>query len=142
VQTPPGIGASISAWIGKTAPNGPEGVIMKSTTVKRHALLGIALLAAALTANLASAAPGNDEPRRAVVRYSDLDLSQPKDAQRLYRRIKGAAHAVCNNDPELDLGLLKAYKACMTKAVTDAVDQVQSAQVAAIRRSDMHLSRN
>src|SRR5579862_5747945 len=46
----------------------PEGVIMN--TAKRHALIGMGMLAAALTANLAVAATTGDEPRQAVVRYS------------------------------------------------------------------------
>jgi UrcA family protein len=97
------------------------------------------LLAAALTANLASAATADDGARQAVVKYSDLDLSQPNDARRLYRRIKQAAREVCENNPQSQLELLRRYKECMAKAVNDAVGQVQSTQVAAIHRSDMHL---
>jgi UrcA family protein len=111
---------------------------MKGST-KRHALTGMAMLAAALLANLASAAEPNEETAQTVVRYSDLDLSQPTDAHRLYTRIKAAAREVCNNSPGYDLKLMRAYHACMTKAVNDAVSQVQSVQVAAIRRADRHM---
>jgi UrcA family protein len=111
-------------------------------TAKRY-VLGMALLAAtALTANLASAATAEDEPRQAVVSYSDLDLSQANDAHRFYRRLKQAARQVCDNSPQSDLLLLNEYETCMSKAVADAVAQVQSVQVAAIHRADARLSKN
>lgn len=111
-------------------------------TAKRYALVGMAMLAAALTANLASAQTPSNEPRQAIVKYSDLDLSRPNDAHVLYRRIKQAARAVCDSYPNSDLRLLREYEMCLTNAVNDAVDQVQSVQVAAIHRSDTRLSKN
>jgi len=77
-----------------------------------------------------------------VVNYSDLDLSRPRDAHRLYSRIKHAARQVCDNYPSSDLHLLKAYETCLTKAINDAVAQVQSVQLAEIQRADMRFSRN
>jgi len=115
---------------------------MKSTTANRYALVATALLAASLTANLASAATPDDGPKQTVVNFSDLDLSRPKDAHRLYSRIKYAARQVCDNNPSSDLRLLKAYETCMAKAINDAVAQVQSMQVAAIHQADTRFSRN
>jgi len=109
---------------------------------KRYALVAMALLAGALTANLASAATPDNEPKQSVVNFSDLDLSRPQDAHRLYRRIKYAARQVCDNNPSSDLRLLEMYETCMAKAINDAVAQVQSAQVAAIHRADLRFSRN
>jgi UrcA family protein len=104
---------------------------MKSTA-KRHALLGIAMVAAVATANLATAAPEADEPQSTVVRYGDLDLSRPEDARRLYGRIKRAARMVCDNHPSSDIDRLNEYEKCLGQAVTAAVEKVQSAQLTAI----------
>jgi UrcA family protein len=97
---------------------------MKPTIAKRHALIGLATLAAVLTVNLASATPADDSVRSVVVRYSDLDLSQPADARRLYDRIKKAARAVCEANPFSDLAQLAQYRMCVSRAVRDAVDKV------------------
>ena len=105
------------------------------STAKRHALLGIATLAALATANLATARPEADEPRSTVVRYGDLDLSRPEDARRLYGRIKRAARRVCDNQPSSDSKRLKEYERCLGQAVTEAVEKVQSEQVTAIHRA-------
>lgn len=115
---------------------------MKSTTAKRYASLAMAVLAASLTANFASAATPDDGPKQRVVNFSDLDLSRPQDAHRLYTRIKHAAREVCDNNPSSDLRLIKLYETCLAKAINDAVAQVQSVQVAEIHRADMRFSRN
>lgn len=117
---------------------------MKSSlVVKRYALVGIAALAAVLTANLASATPEDDGPRTLVVRYSDLDLSQPGDARRLYARIKVAARSVCDNSPSSDLMRLAQYEKCMNQAIRRAVGTVNAAQLNKIREADSGLaSRN
>ena len=69
----------------------------KNGPAKRRALIAIAALAAALTANPASATSVDDEVRRAAGALPDLDLSRPEDAHRLYTRIRGAAREVCEN---------------------------------------------
>jgi UrcA family protein len=121
-------------------PKGRKELIMKPFTANRYALLGMAMLAAALTANLASAATATTEgPKQTVVKYSDLDLSRPQDARRLYGRIKYAAREVCDNNASSDLHLLKIYQTCLRKAVTDAVAQVQSPQLAAVEQADKFL---
>jgi UrcA family protein len=103
---------------------------MKSTA-KRHAF--IATLVALATVNLAAAStPEAEKPQSIVVRYSDLDPSRPEDARRLYARIKRAARAVCFNDPNSDLQRLIAYEECLGRAMTEAVEKVQSEQVSAI----------
>lgn len=109
---------------------------------KRHALIAIAALAAALSANVASATTLDAEARQTVVRYSDLDLSRPQDARRLYGRILGAAREVCENFRSADLQRNRIYKQCVGKAVADAVAKVQSAQVAAIADANIqHLAK-
>jgi UrcA family protein len=113
---------------------------MKSTLVKRNALIGLAALTAALTVGLASATTVDDEPRTLVVRYSDLDLSQPRDAHRLYARIKTAARSVCDNSPDSDLARLAQYEKCVAHAVTNAVETINAAQLTEIRENDTKLA--
>ncbi len=109
---------------------------MKPLTANRYALLGMAVLAAGLAGNPASAATDVEGAKRTVVKFADLDLSRPQDARRLYGRIKYAARQVCDNDPMSDLRLLQIYETCLRKAVTDAVARVQSPQLAAVEQSD------
>lgn len=115
---------------------------MKSIIAPQTALIAMAALAAALTANLASATTANDGVKQTVVHYSDLDLARPEDARRLYGRIRSAARAVCENFRSADLQRNQVYKQCTDKAVADAVAKVQSPQVAAIAGADIqHLSK-
>lgn len=120
----------------------PDGAARKNGPARRHALIAMAALATALTANLASATTVDDEARQAVVRYSDLDLSRPEDARRLYVRIQSAARVVCENFRSADLQRAQIYRRCIDKAVADAVAKVPSAQVAAVANAHIqHLSK-
>lgn len=109
---------------------------MKTVTAKGFAL-GAVALTAFLTAHAAWAAPADGEPRTAVVKYQDLDLSRPQDVQKLYGRIKSAAQEVCDNDATSDLHRLAIYKTCMRNAVSDAISQVQSPQLTNIRQVEL-----
>jgi UrcA family protein len=109
---------------------------MKSVIAKGYALAAIAL-APVLTAHAATPGPGpREETTQVVVQYKDLDLSQSKDAKRLYHRIVSAARIACDNDPESDLHRLALYKKCMRNAVTDAVAQVNSSQLTTIYQAE------
>jgi UrcA family protein len=112
---------------------------MKTTFVKGHVLSGLAAVAVALSANLACAGPRDDGPRTLVVRYLDLDLSQPRDARRLYGRIKSAARAVCENAPYRDMAGLDLYEKCVAHAVTAAVKTVNAAQLSQVSAGDTRL---
>jgi UrcA family protein len=101
---------------------------MNSAIVKGYALAAVALTAV-LTAHAAWAAPEDSGPRTAVVRYSDLDLSQSHDVKRLYERIKSAAQEVCDNNPGSDLRRLTIYKSCIRDAVSNAVSQLRSTNI-------------
>ncbi len=115
---------------------------MKPTIARQTAVIAMAALATASTANLASATTVDDEARQTVVRYSDLDLSRTEDARRLYGRIQAAAREVCENFRSADLRRTQIYRQCMEKAIADAVAKVQSAQVTAIASADIqHLSK-
>jgi len=103
---------------------------MKSIIARPTALLiGAAMLAATFVTHQADAQSAPGDTRQMVVHYSDLNLEQPEGALRLYRRIKSAAHQVCDADGSFDFQLTPQYRRCMTNAISGAVDRVQSKQL-------------
>jgi UrcA family protein len=68
---------------------------------------------------LAAAAPEN--VRHQVVRFTDLDVTRPAGAQKLYSRIKRAAHEVCQVD-----GRGGYDRGCAEDAIARAVAKVGS----------------
>jgi|SRR6185437_15105805 len=97
--------------------------------LQRHLFISLVALAGALTAAQASAGTSaGSDARHLVVRYSDLDLSQPQDAHRLYMRIERAAQLVCDTSAMGDLRLIAEYKSCMKRAVSEAVQMVRATQ--------------
>ena len=108
---------------------------MKSTLAKRCALIGIATLAAGVAVNQASAATRDDTPRSVVVRYSDLNLSQPQDARTLYDRIQRAARVACRDISSWDLARVGRFHSCVDRAVTNAVAAVSAREVTAIHEA-------
>jgi len=107
---------------------------MKSTFVSRFALIGTTAIALGMGVGNASAASSSDPIPTLVVHYQDLDLSQPRDAQRLYRRIKTAARLVCEHSLPSLRGAAMEH-ACIDQAVTEAVGQVGSARVTQIHEA-------
>jgi UrcA family protein len=108
---------------------------MNSSIAKRCAHVAIAILAAGLIVNHAWAAPDDNQVARSVVvRYSDLDLSRPKDARTLYYRLHAAARWACSNIgvQEDNLASLSEYHRCIRDALTKAVASVGSEQLTEI----------
>jgi UrcA family protein len=111
------------------------GVIMKSTIAKRCALICVATVAAGLAVNQASAAPSDEAVKSVVVRFSDLNLAQPQDAQTLYSRIQRAAHEACGDAESADLARFARYHNCIDQAVTNAVATINVHQVTEIHEA-------
>jgi UrcA family protein len=112
---------------------------MKSVIKLRHTLIGLAALTVAVVADSASAEQLSDIQNKSVnVQYSDLDLSRPTDARRLYGRIKSAAQVACDNTSLDDLPQLARYKQCRNQAIANAVAQVKSAQLTSIHEAETH----
>ena len=59
-----------------------------------------------------------------VVQFSDLDLSRIEGATALYGRLRYAARMVCEPIQTQQLGLAEKYRACVDKAIADAVASV------------------
>jgi len=108
---------------------------MKSTIAKRCALICVATVAAGLAVNQASAAPSDEAVKSVVVRFSDLDLSQPQDARTLYSRIQRAAQLACGEAETADLARFARYHNCIEQAVTNAVATVNVHQVTEIHQA-------
>jgi UrcA family protein len=111
---------------------------MKSIIAKHCALLATATLATGLTVDHASAASADEEPKNVVVRYSDLNLSQPQDASTLYNRIQRAARVACENGEAESLARLQRFHRCVDQAVTNAVAKVSSQQLTEIYEAQTH----
>jgi UrcA family protein len=111
---------------------------MKSIIAKHCALLAMATLATGLTVSHASAASAYEEPRNVVVRYSDLNLSQPQDASTLYNRIQRAAREACERDEAASLARLQQFHNCVDQAVTNAVAAISSQRLTEIHEAQTH----
>ncbi len=95
--------------------------INTSTPVRRLFAAAIFGALAAGFTGLSAAADGNIE-RSVTVKFGDLNLSNPQGASALYSRIVAAAHQVC--DAPVDLASMAKAKACLNKAISDAVTRV------------------
>ena len=65
-----------------------------------------------------------DAPATSVVRFADVDLSKIEGAAAVDSRIRLAANQVCRPLESRDLGLMVKYRACVDKAIADAVANV------------------
>ena len=88
----------------------------------------------ALTGGAPSMAADGDVVSQAVVKYGDLNLSNPRGAAELYRRITAAAREVCNafDVDNHDPGLRASAEACVGKAISGAVTDVSRPELFAI----------
>jgi UrcA family protein len=111
---------------------------MKSIIAKHCALLATATLATGLTVDHASAASAYEEPKNVVVRYSDLNLSQPQDVSTLYNRIQRAAREACEDYEAPSLARLQQFHRCVDQAVTNAVAQISSQRLTEIHEAQTH----
>lgn len=86
------------------------------------------LVAPALVLGLstvAHAAPAETIVRRQVLNYADLNLATPSGKATFNTRLRGAAETVCGPDTgSRSLDEVADYKACMAKAVQDALSAV------------------
>jgi UrcA family protein len=72
------------------------------------------------------------ELRRLEVSYGDLDLAKAESASALYWRIQHAAHNVCEANTVSDSRAVLIERKCVTKAVDDAIQSVDNANLTAI----------
>ena len=79
-------------------------------------------------------AADREEVRQVVVRFGDLNLSNPSGAATLYRRIAAAANEVCSafDLGSRELGSRASVDACVRKAISGAVTKVGRPELFAV----------
>jgi UrcA family protein len=83
-------------------------------------------------AGVSAAGAADGAPPSEVVRFADLNISDPAGAQTLYRRIQAAARRVCQVDAVWNNPTLGREQACYRHAVDEAVKGVHSAALSQI----------
>ena len=106
------------------------------TTAHRFSLTrgGIAAsLLCVLSLTAAAPAPADDDyTPQVIVRFSDLDPSNPHDALTLYRRIHTAADQVCWRLDDNDLSSKLRMQTCIQRAMGDAIIKIDRPALIAI----------
>lgn len=100
----------------------------------------VAFGVAALSWGAAMAHPSaqNDaEIAKAVVNYTDLDLSKAADVRSLYERLQRASAQVCGDYKDLrSLAMKRSYDVCYQESLSRAVDEVNHSAVTAMFAAD------
>ncbi len=86
----------------------------------------------------ALAATPQDEVRQEIVRFADLDLTQPAGAQELYRRIQRAARDVCEMYGAGGYAAAMQSRSCANQAIARAVADVGAPLVTARHEALTH----
>ncbi len=108
------------------------------TSKPARGLLVTAILVA-ISAGFATVAAAGDLTgvRSETVQFGDLNLSSPQGAATLYRRIAAAARDVCDRG-HFDLASLQATRACVDKAIADAVTKIGHPELVAVYNAKTH----
>jgi UrcA family protein len=70
-----------------------------------------------------------------IVRFADLDLAKPHDVEVLYRRIRSAAHLVCNESSEpWDGSRIRNWIKCFKGTTEAAVQRVNRPMLTALHQ--------
>jgi UrcA family protein len=93
-----------------------------------------ATIFAALTCSIATVSFASDafDALQVKVKYGDLNVLSTAGATTLYARIRVAAETVCRPFNNRDFAFKKLYAACMLKAMSDAVKEVDQPALSAI----------
>jgi UrcA family protein len=100
-------------------------------------------LCGAITLCGLQATAGAPDPslRQQRVSFADLDISKPAGAKVLYSRIKAAAYKVCTINGYQDMAAMQRVNRCIDVAINNAVKEVDSPALSALRPSSMiHLA--
>jgi UrcA family protein len=102
------------------------------------------LLASAIIGTLASIATVSNAseapmPPQVVVKFADLDISTPKGAKTLYRRIRTAAADVCSRMYPTDAAYRSHKHACLQQVIADAVTKIDRPALSTVFAADYGL---
>src|SRR5580693_5799934 len=98
-------------------------------------LLTATLAAGAQVAHAATST--NDSARRIDVHFADVNLGSIEGASVLYRRLQNAATSVCDEGNPKDPGSAARVKACIAKAISAAVAQINRPALTAYHRAKL-----
>jgi UrcA family protein len=119
--------------------------MIMNTTIQNTARAAAFLLCGAIalcTLQVTAQAATDGLPSKRVS-YADLDISKPAGAKILYGRIVSAAQQVCALNGYKDLGTMQRVNGCVDRAINNAVKQVDSPALSALRPNSMiHFASN
>ncbi len=100
-------------------------------------ILTTALAAGAQIAHAAD--PTDDSSRHVTVHFADLDINNVEGDAALYHRLQSAAKSVCSEDEDntRDLASESRVKTCESKAISDAVTQINRPTLTAYYRAKL-----
>jgi len=98
--------------------------------------LGVGFWLTVIGAELATA---QTAPETRHVSYADLNLATPDDAKTLLTRIRVAAGAACGEENHSPLfpRAMAQHRACVTDAVSAAVERIDAPLVAALHKNTL-----
>lgn len=96
----------------------------------RRAMISVALVAGA-TAALPALAADAEAPQR-VVQYTDADLANEARVAVLYEKLQRASRSVCAPLRDRDAVSARNYQDCYSKALADAVSEVNEQMLTAL----------
>jgi UrcA family protein len=107
---------------------------MRLTSLQHSSIWSVACtsLVCLLGASAASAGPATSG-NAVTVNYRDLNLSTIDGAITLYKRLKGAARAVCDG-PLTGVAAYHEWRSCYDAAMADAVAKVNNPLLTAVHR--------
>ena len=94
-------------------------------------------IAAAVCAALVTGARAEDRAQLPV-KYADLDVTNVAGAKVLYERIKFAAAQVCKADDQRDLAQWARARACVDRAIAQAVAKVDAPALTGLYQAHAH----
>jgi UrcA family protein len=108
---------------------------MNTTTISTslRALIATAIFGALASSFAAvSVAADSNEAPKTIVKFEDLNVSNPQGAAVLYARIRAAAEGVCGPNDYPYLPFNTRTEACVHKAIADAVTAVNRPALIAV----------
>ncbi len=105
---------------------------MNTTTPLRILIAGAIFSAVASGFSAVAVATNVSDAPQVMVKYGDLNESNPQGAAVLYRRIRSAAENVCPGLEHASLASKRMVDACMHKAITAAVIKVNQPALFAV----------
>jgi UrcA family protein len=104
---------------------------MNTTNIATR-LIASAIVTAVISSLSSIASAADTDSLQKTVKYADLSVSSAQGAASLYNRIRIASEEVCSPLNRGDLSSKMHAKACMHKAVADAVSKVNQPALTAV----------